>query len=349
MDVRPAETRRYTENRPEEVESVILAGDVGGTNTRLAGFEPGPDGLALAVERTYPSRHFAGLDEIVAAFVADHGLAVEHVCIGVAGPVRDGRCATTNLPWRLDERSLAARLGLRHATLINDLEATAFGIPLLAAGDLAVLQDGAPGAAGNAAIAAAGTGLGEAGLFWDGARHHPYATEGGHTDFAPRDDEQVELLRFLRGELGRVSWERVVSGPGLVNILRFLRDTGRAVEEPELAAAMAAGDPAAAIADAAQAGRSPLAARALGLFVRLYGAEAGNLALKTMATGGVYLGGGIPPKILPALADGFLPAFRDKGRMRPLMEAMPVRVVLDPRVALRGAARCAVLRAGLLA
>ena len=327
---------------------MILAGDVGGTNTRLAVFEPVGKGLALRVEATYPSPRFASLDDIVAAFVVERGARVNLACIGVAGPVRDGRCATTNLPWLVEADRLARYLGLERVWLLNDVEATAHGVASLAPEDVVVLQEGAADPVGNAAIAAAGTGLGEAGLFWDGVQHHPFATEGSHADLAPQDDEQIELLRFLRRELGRVSWERVVSGPGLVNILRFLRDTGRAVEDPELAAAMTEGDPAAAITDAALAGRSPLAGRALELFVRLYGAEAGNLALKTMATGGVYLGGGIPPRILPALAEGFLPAFRDKGRMRPLMEAMPVRVILDPRVAMRGAARCAALRAGLL-
>jgi len=328
---------------------VILAGDVGGTSTRLAGFGLAAGALALRVEGTYPSREFAGLDEILAAFIAAHELTIRHACIGVAGPVRGGRCATTNLPWHLDERHLAEGLGLPHATLINDLEATAFGVPLLTPADLAVLQEGDADAAGNRAIVAAGTGLGEAGLHWDGARHHPFATEGGHADFAPHDDEQVELLHFLRLELGRVSWERVVSGPGLVNVFRFLCDTGRFDVEAWLSAGIETGDAAAVIATAGLERRSPLAERALALFVRLYGAEAGNLALKLMASGGVYLGGGIAPKILPALAEGFLAAFCDKGRMRPLMESMPVRVILDTRVALRGAARCAALRAGLLA
>lgn len=327
---------------------MILAGDVGGTNTRLALFALGGDGLALVTEATHPSRDFAGLDEAVAAFAATQGARIGHACIGVAGPVRDGRCATTNLPWQVDERVLAAALGLPRVTLLNDLQATAYGVADLGRSDVAILQEGAAGAAGNAAIAAAGTGLGEAGLFWDGARHRPFATEGGHADFAPLDDEQVELLRVLAGKLGRVSWERLVSGPGLVNIFSFLRDTGRGVEEPWLAAEIAAGDAAAAISLAGLERRSPLAAHALALFVRLYGAEAGNLALKTMATGGLYLGGGIAPRILPALRDGFVEAFCAKGRMRPLLEAIPVRVILDPRVALRGAARCAVRRAGLL-
>lgn len=320
---------------------MILAGDIGGTNTRLALFEtPGGSGVspekglgrqALVVEERFPSREHATLDEIVRAFVAKHGARVEAACFGIAGPVKGGRSETTNLPWVVDARRLAGELGTERVGLVNDLEANAHGIAELAPADFHVLNAGAAGAAGNAAVISAGTGLGEAGLAWDGARHHPFASEGGHADFAPRGDLEIELWRFLTKEfrLSHVSWERVLSGPGLVNIHRFL---GGAL------------DSAAAISAAAAAGRDRAAVQALDLFVSIYGAEAGNLALKVMATGGVFVGGGIAPKILPKLAEGgFVEAFVAKGRMRGLLEAIPVRVVLNDRAALLGAARVAAL------
>jgi glucokinase len=226
--------------------------------------------------------------------------------------------------------------------LINDLEATAWGIGDLGAGDFCELQAGAPGAVGNRAVIAAGTGLGEAGLFWDGRRHRPWACEGGHTCFSPRNELEIELLRFLDRRFPRVSWERVVSGRGLVNIYDFLLEHRGVSIEPWLAEEMATGDPGEAISRAARDGRSELCAEAVRLFVSLYGAEAGNLALKVMAKGGVFVGGGIAPKLLEELKQpAFLASFLEKGRMRPLLEAMSVRVVLDDRAALAGTARAA--------
>jgi glucokinase len=320
---------------------MILAGDIGGTNTRLALASPDTAGrLRLADEKVYPSREHTGLGEIVDLFRRDHPAPLEAASFGIAGPVRDGRSATTNLPWVVETRDLAARLGLASAGLINDLEASAWGLAALAPEDLLVLQAGTPGARGNSAIIAAGTGLGEAGLYWDGRRHHPFATEGGHADFAPRDETQDGLLHWLRERHGTVSWERVVSGPGLVAIYTYLRDVKRMKENHDVAEEMRTGDAGAAISRAAIARRSDLAVAAVDLFVDAYGAEAGNLALKTMATGGLYLGGGIAPRIAPLLATGrFVQAFTDKGRMRPLLESMPVRIVLNDRTALLGAAR----------
>jgi glucokinase len=260
--------------------------------------------------------------------------------------VHDGRAVATNLPWIVDAAELGGKLGAR-TWVINDLEATAWGLAALSRDELAELSPGVPGAAGNLAVVAAGTGLGEAGLYWDGRHHRPFATEGGHASFAPTDDVEVDLLRWLQGRVGRhVSWERLVSGPGLVSLYEFLRDTGRGEEPPWLAEAMRTGDPGAAITQAAHDGRSPLAAEALRRFVSLYGREAGDFALKVMATGGVYLGGGIAPRILPALRDGtFLAGFLDKGRMRAVLEAMPVRVVLNDQAGLLGAGRCAAFHA----
>ncbi len=239
---------------------------------------------------------------------------------------------------------------------MNDLEALGFAIDLLRPQEICELQAGAPGAQGNRAVIAAGTGLGEAGLYWDGATHRPFATEGGHADFAPQDELEIALLRYLRKGHEHVSWERVVSGPGLVHLYRFLLEwqSAREGEErqerqepPGMAERMRSDDPAAVVWHCAASGESPLCGRAVDLFLRLYGAEAGNLALKTMATGGLYIGGGIAPKILDWMRRGpFIEAFRAKGRMRPLLEAMPVRVVLNPQVALLGAARYAALAPG---
>jgi len=325
---------------------MILAGDIGGTKTRLAFFTTDGESVKSVVEETFHSREYGGLGEIVHTFVTKHQLSLTHAGFGVAGPVIDGYSETTNLPWVIDARQLAGQLGLASVALINDLEANAYGVAALATEDFAVLNPGAPGVKGNAAIIAAGTGLGEAGFYWDGARHHPFACEGGHADFAPRNELEAELLRHLLTQFPHVSYERVVSGPGLYNIYQFLRDTGRGEEPAWLTDELRQHDPAATISQAALAGRSALCGQALDLFVSLYGAEAGNLALKVMATGGLYVGGGIAPKIMQKLQDStFMRSFTAKGRMQPLLEAMPVRVILNDRAVLLGAARYAMLRA----
>jgi glucokinase len=326
---------------------MILAGDVGATKTRLALFEAAGPRPRPVVEETFPSAAHPGLSSILAAFRSAHPAPITAACVGVAGPVRDGVCNTTNLPWVIDERELARDLGLRSSVLLNDLEASAWGIAALGPNDVLPIHPGAPGASGNAALISPGTGLGEAGLYWDGRRYRPFASEGGHASFAPTDDVQTDLLRHLAARHGHVSWERVLSGPGLVALYTFLRDSGRG-EEPEwLRDSLRRDDPAAAISEAALAGRSDLCSQAVDLFVRLLGAEGGNLALKVMATGGVYLGGGIVPKILPRLKPpAFLEAFFSKGRMRPLLESMPVSAILDDRTVLLGAARRVLEAAG---
>jgi glucokinase len=276
---------------------------------------------------------------------------VEHAAFGVAGPVIGDRADTPNLPWEVDAGDLARALRGARAWLINDLEANTYGLAALGPADLVVLNSGDPTAAGNIAVISAGTGLGEAGAYWDGARHHPFAGEGGHADFAPQDELEAELLLHLRQKLGgRVSWERVVSGPGLYAIYEFLRDTGRGVEPLWLRDALQQEDPSAAVSEAGLSGASELCVKALDLFVAFYGAEAGNLALKFKATGGVYVGGGIAPRIIERLKDRiFMDAFVDKGRLRSMLERIPVRVILNDDAALLGAARYAALRAGLLA
>jgi len=321
---------------------MILAGDIGGTSTRLAAFDVGGDKPRLTAEKTYPSAKYSGLGEIVGQFVAEHGLQLSYACCGIAGPVQDGRVKTTNLPWMIEGAALARQFGLPAFALINDLEANAWGVAALGPEDLLTLNPGAPNAHGNTAVIAAGTGLGEAGMYWDGSEHRPFACEGGHVDFAPRSDLEIELLQYLIKKFGRVSYERVVSGMGLGNIYEFLLASGRGPEVPEVAAAMQGKDLAAEITRAAQERRSPVCTLALDLFVSIYGAEAGNVVLKFMALGGLYIGGGIAPKILDKLKDGtFMRAYLAKGRMQPLCEATPVRVILNPNTALLGAARYA--------
>jgi glucokinase len=324
---------------------MILAGDIGGTNARLAYFQPQNGHLRLVSERVFPSREHSELGEIVSRFVDDSGTRPEAACFGVAGPVRNGRVETSNLPWVIEQSRLAKQIHLPATLLINDLEASAWGISALAPADLVSLNRVTGPAIGNQAVIAPGTGLGEAGLFWDGTKHQVFACEGGHTDFAPQGDLQIELLRFLKARFGHVSYERILSGPGLVNVYEFLRDSGRGKEPPELSRALKGGDPAAAISRAALDDSCPLAVSALDLWISVYGAEAANLALKTMATGGLFLAGGISPKILFKLTGPrFLQAFLDKGRMRSLVESIPVQVITNDKAGLLGAARCASVR-----
>jgi glucokinase len=324
---------------------MILAGDIGGTNARLAYFQSQNGHLSVAAEGVFPSREHSGLDEIVAKFVGSQATRPEMACFGVAGPVRDGRVETSNLPWTVEAARLANELELPATLLINDLEANAWGITSLADQDLVHLNrvKGIP--VGNQAVISAGTGLGEAGLSWNGNNYDIFASEGGHCDFAPRTELEIELLRYLGARFGHVSYERIVSGPGLVNVYRFLRDTRRGEEPKWLTDEFAHGDPAATISRAAVAGTSALAQQALDLWISIYGAEAGNLALKIMATGGVYLGGGIAPKLISKLAGPlFMQAFVSKGRMQALLESIPVMVITNDKIALFGAARYAVAR-----
>ncbi len=325
---------------------MILAGDIGGTNARLAYFQPQNGRLKLVSERIFPSREHHEFGEIVVQFVNESGTRPEAACFGIAGPVRNGRVETSNLPWVIEQSRLAQQIHLPATLLINDLEANAWGIGALDPGDLVTLNRGAGAAIGNQAVIAPGTGLGEAGLFWDGTRHHVFACEGGHTDFAPQGELQIELLRFLHSRIGHVSYERILSGPGLVNVYDFLRQTNGGKESEELGLAIKSGDPAAAISLAALNRTDALAEKALDLWVSVYAAEASNLALKIMATGGLFLAGGISPKILPKLTGAlFMEAFLEKGRMRPLVESMPVQVVTNDKAGLLGAARCAAVRA----
>jgi glucokinase len=326
---------------------MILAGDIGGTNARLAYFQPQNGHLRLIAERVFPSREHSELGEIVSKFLADSGTRPDAACFGIAGPVRNGRVETSNLPWIIEQSRLAKQIHLP-TLLINDLEASAWGVAVLTADDVVLLHKGSGTATGNQAIIAPGTGLGEAGLFWDGKRHHVFPCEGGHSDFAPQGELQIGLLRYLQAQFGHVSYERVLSGPGLVNVYQFLRESGCGEESPAFREQLKKSDAAAVISRAALDGSSALAEQALDLWVSVYGAEASNLALKLMATGGLYLAGGISPKIISRLkGPGFMQAFRDKGRLSPLVEAIPVQVIMNDKIGLLGAARCAAMQGQL--
>lgn len=319
--------------------NLVLAGDVGGTKTRIALFEAGPGRPRVVEERSFASDDFDGLEAIVLEFADGRELGCGAACFGIAGPVTGRRVRTTNLPWVVDAGELERAAGIPTVLLVNDLEATARGVLNVEEGCARILNHGSTDARGNGAVIAAGTGLGEAGLYWDGRELRPFGCEGGHASFSPTDEVSDRLLRFLRRTHATVSWERVVSGPGLADIYRFLLVEAGRQPPPWFVEAERSGDPAAAAAEAGLAGECEVCAAALELFARLYGEEAGNLALKLMATGGVWVGGGIAPKILPALEGGaFMAGFLAKGRMRPLLESMPVRVMLDDRSALLGAA-----------
>jgi len=328
---------------------MILAGDVGGTKVHLALYEFSEGRLVYRREERFPAKDYSGLESIVKEFLGAD--LADAACFGVPGPVRAGRLRLTNLPWTVDSLELAENLGIRHVFLINDLEANGYGIAELQPDQIFTLSDGDPGQIGNRALIAAGTGLGEGLLMWNGRIHVPYASEGGHADFSPRNEDEIDLLRFLRQKYqGRVSWERVVSGMGMTNIFEFLRDVRGMDVPPELAEEIAAADDCNAVITAdGLAGKSEICVKTLDMLVSAYGAEAGNLALKVLSAGGLYVGGGIAPRLLEKLKDGaFMKAFTDKGRLSQLLINMPVRVILESRAAVLGAAAYAEARAAEL-
>jgi len=318
---------------------MLLAGDIGGTKSRLAIVADGANPRALVAEELLPSGGFDGIEALIRAFLERSACSPQDACLAIPGPVINGRAAVTNLPWITDAEQIRRAFGFRSVRLMNDLAATARSVPLLEPAELHTLSTGEQAAGGAIAVIAPGTGLGEAFLTWDGGRFREHASEGGHADFGPASPLEMELLRELRNEFDHVSYESLCSGPGFGRLYRFLR--GRGDEEPAWLALRLAGaaDPAPVIVEAALAGTSELCVRTVRLFVSLLGAEAGNLALKTLSLGGVYLGGGIVPRIIPFLDEGgFLAAFRRKGRMADLLARMPVRAILTPRAALIGAA-----------
>ena len=319
---------------------LVLAGDIGGTKTHLALFSVHGEKLRSELLTTFPSKRYSGLVPVLRDFLAGDQHKIDAACFGIAGPVVDGKVTTPNLPWMIDVVQLRHVLKLESVTLLNDLEAGAYGISTLNNDEFCTLNEGTMRQSGNKALISAGTGLGQAILHDDGRHFHPLASEGGHADFAPRDEREIELLRYLIGRFGHVSYERVLSGPGLLNIYRFFKESRGLEEPPALSEQFAAADdPSAVISKAALAGEAEICVKSLDLFVSIYGAEAGNLALRAKSVRGLYIGGGIAPKILAKLKDGaFMRGFIDKGRYSDLLAAIPVQVVLNDQAALRGAA-----------
>lgn len=318
---------------------MILAGDIGGTKTLLSLLERDANGaLASVLEQSYPSLEFLEFDDILTAFLPA-GVAISSACFGVAGPVVNQRCQTTNLPWLLDAEKLKNKLGTTQVKLLNDLEAMALGMLYLPEHDLLELNPNAQAQTGTIAVIAAGTGLGEAILYWDGHTYHPMATEGGHCDFAAQDAQQDKLLAYLRKRYpDHVSCERLISGIGFSHLYDFLCDQGVAPHCLAVPPADSDTDRNAIISRLGVNGEDPLCAEVVRLFVELYGAETGNLALKSLAIGGVFIGGGIAPKILPAMQDGrFMQAFKAKGRFFDLLDKISVKLALNPRAPLIGA------------
>jgi len=320
---------------------MILAGEIGATRTRLAAYETEGNRLQCVVEKTFMSQNYASLAEILPQFTRTEGIPVHSACFGVAGPVRGGRSKISNLPWTIDAKELSAQLKLSTVGLLNDLEAYAYGIDALDSKDFIALSAGSEVAEGNRAVISAKTGLGMAGLYWDGFRHHPFACEGGHADFAPRDQIQTELLAYLQKEYGRVSCERILSGPGIRHIYDFLRDAKK-MEEPDWLRERLSTthDPSPVISQLAMEGKAPICEQTMSIFVSVFGAEAGNCALRYMTTGGIFIGGVIAAKIAAKMQDGtFMQAFRDKGRMESILKDMPVQIIVNDDCGLIGAAR----------
>lgn len=321
---------------------MILTGDVGGTKTKLAWCISQGSRLKVEGERSFKSQDYPSLEAILEEFLKGHSNGVEGACFGIAGPVVGDRSQTTNLPWVVDAKVLGRFLKPARVGLLNDLEAMAYGTQVLPENAIEVLNAGQAQPRGPIGILAAGTGLGEAALFWNGEGYQAMASEGGHADFAPRNDLEIGLLQFLSKQFGHVSYERVLSGPGKVQIYEYLKQADCGEEPDWLTKELSKGDPSPLISEMALNGKSKLCASALELFVSIYGAEAGNLALKVLARGGIYLGGGIAPSILPLLRSGiFMKAFTDKGRFKGLLEKIPVCVILDERAPLYGAAHYA--------
>jgi glucokinase len=320
--------------------SIQLAGDVGGTKTALAIVDSELGPRNFLEKATYPSADYPSLDALVAEFLKGKKWQLARASIDVAGPVVDGRCQTTNLPWVIEEKSLSKELGIP-VRLVNDLDAIAHAIPLLEAGDLETLNPGAPVKHGALAVIAPGTGLGEAFLEGNGTSYRAYPSEGGHTDFAPSGPLQLKLLNYLMDRFGHVSYERVCSGIGVPNLYAFIKDSGIYPEPDWLREQIAAAsDPAPVIGQAALDDKADIAVATLDLFVSILGSEAGNLALKVLATGGIYLGGGIPPRIIPFLKKAeFFHSLQNKGRFSTLLANIPIHIILNPEAALIGAAR----------
>jgi len=327
---------------------MILAGDIGGTNTRLAYFAEENGAIVWKLHARYPSPKYASLNEIVADFINEHHLPVNYAAFGIAGPVVDGSVHTTNLPWIVTTKSLSLLLKMDSVYLLNDLEANTWGMFTLSESDFFSLNEGERTERGNVAVISAGTGLGEAGATWLAGEYHPFGCEGGHTNFSPQDEAQDLLLSYLRKKFGHVSWERVLSGDGLYNIYCFLRDTKYGEESDWLHEQFSQHNSGQVVTTNALSGSSKACEEALSMFCDLYGVQAGNLALQFMARGGVFLGGGIAPKIITKLkSSNFMNCFTDKGRMKPYLQSIPIKVVLNDNAALLGCCSYALHMAGI--
>jgi len=326
----------------KQMNTVVLAGDIGGTKTNVGLFVRGKKRPKPLVIESFASREAPHLENLVDRFLKSHPAPISSACFGIAGPVINGRCKTTNLPWVVSETSLQRRFHWCHARLLNDLAATALAVPLLRRSERVSLNKGNMQKKGTLALLSPGTGLGQAMLAYQDGEYVPLSSEGGHVSFSPTTEREIDLWRYLRKKFGHVSVERVLSGPGLVNIYSWLRDSGRFKEPLWLKVLMREGDAAKAISESALRKKQALCVESLRFYVSMLGSAAGNLALTSMAVGGVYLGGGIPPKILPALKQGvFLKTLTAKGRFSDLLSRIPVHVIVNDKAALLGAAHAA--------
>ncbi len=316
---------------------IYLAGDIGGTKTHLALYKQEFDQNHLIRERKFKSQNYSDLEAIISIFLSDGNEKVDCICLGIAGPVRKGKAEATNLPWLVDADRISRELKIEKVRLINDLEANAYGLKMLRKDEFCILNQGNCKVEGNQAMVSAGTGLGEVGIYFDGKKHHPFACEGGHSDFAPRNELEDDLLFYLRKKFDHVSYERVLSGPGLYNIYRFLIDSKREEKDPKQFEMIESGDAPRMISDLGLKKKSKATIKTLEIFSSIYGAELGNVALKIFALGGLFLGGGIAPKILEVLKkEAFMEAFLDKGRFADLLHTIPIQVVLNENAALLG-------------
>lgn len=320
---------------------MILAGDVGGTKSVLALFEDVKSRKIIKEER-FSSKESQSLEEIIQKFLSSGSFPVKHACFGIAGPIENNKCQATNLPWVIDGEHLKNLIKVPFVSLINDLEANAWGIPCLSKDELCTLSPGTGAKIGNRALISAGTGLGEAGMFFDGKNYHPFPSEGGHCNFAPTDEEEVEIWRYLKAKFGQASYERVLSGAGVENIYRFWVDIKKEKELEEVRERILKEDPAKVIYESGISNKCPICVKTIYRFISIYGSETSNVALKFLALGGVYIGGGIAPKMLESIKNGpFMESFLNKGRLNKLLSTMRVQVILNPKTALIGAANYA--------
>jgi len=321
---------------------MILAGDIGGTKTLFAIYDNDTELNNPILQKSYRSQKYQNFTELLSEFLETNTIKFDRFCFGVAGPVINGEANISNLGWRIFENELSQLFKTSNVKLLNDLEAMSYGVVKMQNHDLEIVNPGNPVPYGNIAIIAAGTGLGEGFLIWNGLHYRAIASEGGHVDFAPQDSVEVELLQYLKKQYQHVSYERVLSGMGLTNIYQFLKWYRNYQEPPELKARLESEDPNVVISELGLAGKNPICEETLNRFMIIYGAEAGNLAIKIMATNAVYIGGGIAPKILPKFKENFfIDSFLNKGRLQSVLKDIPVKVILNPYTALIGAAHYA--------